>query len=158
MAETVFFTPAQLIEARQQAIATNKEKIVNEFTELFNETKTAVEEIINAKLLAASTSTWEQTEATQCALNFNAYDLIFEKFTDEQREIVFAYYKHNNHLNLDAELYSKVTPLTDRVVRLHYFSCDLLIPIILKLASSGYEIKVDYDENAWGFTLMWKLI
>jgi hypothetical protein len=71
----VFFTPEQLVEARQHAIVTNKERIVSEFTELFERITHEVQHEINAKLLSATQSTWEKTNAEQCSLRFYANEL-----------------------------------------------------------------------------------
>jgi hypothetical protein len=154
-----FFTPSQLIEARQDAIVTNKERIVGEFTELFKRITHEVQHEMNAKLMAATTSTWKQSDATQCSLQFGANDLIFKRLTEEDRETIVSYYSFNNHKNLDQRLYDNVvSTLSDKLININNFQCDLLIPIVFKLAEIGYNIELDLCPNAWGFIVNWKLI
>lgn len=155
----VFFTPSQLIEARQHAIVTNKERIVSEFNELFNRTSHEVQHEINAKLLAATQSTWEKTDAEQCSLRFSANEIILRRLDKDQREMIASYYSFNSHKNIDERLYDNVgSTLNDKLIKLNYFQCDLLIPIATKLAEIGYTIEWDSYPNAWGFTVTWKLI
>ena len=154
-----FFTPAQLIEARHQSIVTNKERTVCEYTELFERITHEVQHEINAKLMTATTSTWEQSDANQCSLKFSSNDLIFKRLTEEERETIASYYSFNSHKNLDQRLYDNVvSTLSDKLIKLTYFQCDLLIPIIFKLADIGYTIEWDLYPNAWGFIVNWKLI
>jgi hypothetical protein len=155
----VFFTPSQLIEARQDAIVTNKERIVGEFTELFKKTTQEVQSEMNAKLMAATTSTWKQSDATQCSLKFSANDLIFKRLTEEDKETILSYYSFNSHKNLDQRLYDNVvSTLSDKLININNFQCDLLIPIVFKLAEIGYNVELDLFPNAWGFIVNWKLI
>jgi len=153
--EFAFYTPSQLIEARQQAIATNKERIVNEFAELFTRITYEVQHEINAKLLAATQSTWEQSDATQCSLKFCANELIFKRLTEEQKEMIVSYYSFNNHKNLDERLYDST--VSDRDAKINYFKCDLIIPMALKLSEIGYGVEWHLFPNDWGFSVNWKL-
>lgn len=154
-----FFTPAQLIEARHQSIVTNKERIVCEYTELFERITHEVQHEINAKLMTATTSTWEQSDANQCSLRFFANELVSNKLTETERDMIVSYYSFNSHKNLDQRLYDNVvSTLSDKLIKLTYFQCDLLIPIILKLAEIGYAIELGLDQNDWGFIVNWKLI
>lgn len=154
-----FFTPAQLIEARHQSIVTNKERIVCEYTELFERITHEVQLEINAKLMAATTSTWEQSDATQCSLKFCANELVSNKLTETERVMIVSYYSFNSHKNLDERLYDNVVlTLSDKLIKLTYFQCDLFIPIILKLAEIGYAIELGLDQNDWGVIVNWKLI
>ncbi len=68
--EFAFYTPAELVEARQQAVTTNKERIQREFADIFNKTSQYVRNEINTKLMTATTTTWEQSDATMCCLKF----------------------------------------------------------------------------------------
>lgn len=155
----VFFTPAQLIEARQRAIVTNKERIEKEYNELFEKITHEVQHEINAKLLAATQSTWETSDAEQCSIRFYTSELILRRLNEDQREMVVSYYSFNSHKNLDARLYDNVvSTLCDKLIKLNYFQCDLIIPIIAKLSENGYSLKWDLSPNAWGFTVTWKLI
>jgi hypothetical protein len=157
--EFVFFTPSQLIESRQHAIKINKERVVREFTELFKKITQEVQTEINTKLLAATTSTWEQLDATQCSLRFSANELILKRLTEEQRDMIVSYYSFNAHMNIDDKLYDNVvSTLSDKLTKINYFQCDLLIPIAFKLADIGYKIEWDLYPNAWGFIVNWKLI
>lgn len=154
-----FFTPSQLIEARHHAIVINKERIVNEFTELFTRITYEVQCEINAKLMASTTSTWEKSDATQCSLKFCANELIFKRLTEEHRETIILYYSFNSHKNLDERLYNNVvSTLSDKLIKINHFQCDLLMPIAFKLAEIGYNVDLDLCPNDWGFIVNWKLI
>jgi hypothetical protein len=154
-----FFTPEQLREARKHAVAVNKERNVNEFNDLFKHVTQEVQEEINAKLLAATHTTWDKSDADQCSLRFSANELIFKHLNEDQREMIASYYSFNNHKNIDDRLYDNVvSTLSEKLIKLNYFQCDLLIPIALKLAEIGYTIEWDLYPNAWGFTVTWKLI
>jgi hypothetical protein len=157
--EFIFFTPSQLIEARQNAIVTNKERIVCEFAELFKRKKNEVQCEINAKLMTATTSTWKETDANQCSLTFSSDEIIFKRLTEEDREIILSYYLFNSHKNLDQRLYDNVVSnVNDKLIKLNYFKCDLLIPILSKLTEIGYTIELDLLPNDWVFIVNWKLI
>lgn len=75
-----FFTPEQLREARKHAVAVNKQRNMNEFNDLFKHVTQEVQEEINAKLLAATQSAWEKTDAVQCSLRFSANELNIKAF------------------------------------------------------------------------------
>lgn len=155
----MFFTPEQLIQARRQAISINKERVVNEFNELFKHVTQEVQREINAKLLAATQSTWEKIDAEQCSLRFSANELLLKHLNEDQREMIVSYYSFNSHKNIDERLYDNVaSTLSDKLIKLNYFQCDLLIPIATKMAEIGYTIEWDLYPNAWGFTVTWKLI
>lgn len=155
----VFFTPEQLIQARRQAVSINKERVVNEFNDLFKHVTQEVQREINAKLLAATQSTWEKIDAEQCSLRFSANELLLKHLNEDQREMIVSYYSFNSHKNIDERLYDNVAAtLSDKLIKLNYFQCDLLIPIATKMAEIGYTIEWDLYPNAWGFTVTWKLI
>ena len=155
----VFFTPEQLIQARRQAVSINKERVVNEFNDLFKHVTQEVQREINAKLLAATQSTWEKIDAEQCSLRFSANELLLKHLNEDQREMIVSYYSFNSHKNIDERLYDNVaSTLSDKLIKLNYFQCDLLIPIATKMAEIGYTIEWDLYPNAWGFTVTWKLI
>ena len=154
-----FFTPEQLIQARKQAVAVNTERVVNEYNELFKRVTREVQEEINTKLLAATQSTWEKIDAEQCSLRFSANELLLKHLNEDQREMIVLYYSFNSHKNIDERLYDNVvSTVSDKLIKLNYFQCDLLIQIVLKLAETGYTIEWDLYPNAWGFIVTWKLI
>ena len=156
--EFAFYTPAELVEARQQAVTTNKERIQREFADMFNKTAQYVRNEINEKLMTATTSTWEQSDATMCCLKFGANDLTFKLLTEEHKETIVSYYTYNNHLNLDERLYDNYdSTSSDRDTNINYFKCDLIIPMAYKLAEIGYGVEWDLFPDAWGFSVNWKL-
>ena len=156
----IFFTPTQLAEARKQAVYTNNERIVNEFNNLFKYITQEVQRELNAKLLAKTQSTWEKTDSKQCSISFFAHELISKHLlVSNQEEIIVSYYSFNRHKNLNERLYDIVCSTRgDKHIKLNYFICDLLIPIISKLEKIGYAIRWDFYTNVWGFTVTWKLI
>jgi hypothetical protein len=73
--------------------------------------------------------------------------------------MIASYYSFNSHKNLDERLYDNVaSTLSDKLIKLNYFQCDLLIPIILKLAEIGYTIELGLEPDVWNFIVNWKLI
>jgi hypothetical protein len=149
-----FFTPSQLVEARNQAIVTNKEKITSEFNKLFSRMRNDVKHNINAKLVAAATSGWFDE-----SIKFSPADLICKQLTEEERNVIASYYGFNNHLNLDnSKLYNDgVSTMSTKLIHLNYFMCDILIPITKNLEEIGYTIEWDLFPNAWTFAVNWKL-
>lgn len=156
--EFAFFTPEQLVELRNRAIITNKEKIKSDFAELFSRMCVNVKCEINSKLAAAAELTWEQSDAKHCCLKFTPSELICVRLTDEERDVITRYYSYNNHLNLDERLYNNgVSTMSTKLMHLNYFLCDIIIPIVKKLAEIGYIIEWDLYPNDWTFSVNWKL-
>jgi len=89
---------------------------------------------------------------------FFADELVTCHLTELEREIIALYYSFNKHNNLDNRLYDIVISThSDKLVKLNYFKCDVLIPIIFKLEKIGYTIEWDLNTCSWAFIVNCKM-
>ena len=145
--EFVFYTPSQLIEARRHAIVTNKEKIRLDYENIKSRLTKKFQYEINEKLMAASTSTWEQTDATEFILRFDIDNMFDCQLSEPELNIIDKYMVHFNHEKHEKNGFNHIVYLTEHV----------LTPLFSKLISLGYNVDVD-ETNKVGFLVSWKLI